>query len=230
MLDKDGTLENSPHFSQKLANERAILIESEIKQNIKESLLAAWGIQDNILDLAGLMAVGSREENATVAAACVAQKGYSWFKAKEIVERAFEQAHKNCTKTRESSPLFPGVSEMLESFTQAGLKLGIVSADSTPEIVAFTQRHQLSEYIKLSLGSDLSFRKPDPRLFIQACEMLQVSPSQTLMIGDSLGDIKMAQEAGAAGTIGISWSESLGGHLETADIEIRDIKEIQIFH
>lgn len=229
MLDKDGTLENSPNFSQKLAHERASLIESYIKKDIRESLLKAWGIRDNIFDLTGLMAVGSREENAIVAAAYVAQRGYSWSEARQIVDRAFEQAHKHCTKTPESSPLFPGVREMLETFTEAGLKLGIISADSTPEIAAFIQRYQLSEYIQLILGSDFNFRKPDPQLFLEACKMLQVSPSQTLMIGDSVGDIKMAQGAGAAGTIGISWSESLTGHLGTADLEIRDLKEIKIF-
>ncbi|MGK7941932.1 MAG: HAD family hydrolase, partial [Crocosphaera sp.] len=95
MLDKDGTLENSPNFSQKLAHERASLIESYIKKDIRESLLKAWGIRDNIFDLTGLMAVGSREENAIVAAAYVAQRGYSWSEARQIVDRAFEQAHKH---------------------------------------------------------------------------------------------------------------------------------------
>ncbi len=227
LLDKDGTLENSQSFLQDLAQERASLIESEIGHNLRESLLSAWGIRGNIFDATGLMAVGSRAENAIAAAAYVAEKGYSWFEAKQIVNQAFEQAHKNCVKTPESCPLFPGVKEKLLTWTEAGLKLGIVSADSTSEIEAFTKRYQLSDYIQVILGSDYAFSKPDPRLFLQACEILEVSPSQTLMIGDSLGDIEMAQKA-AAGTIGIAWSSFLVGHLTSADVEITSFKEIKI--
>ena len=243
LLDKDGTLENSQSFLQDLARERVRLIESQIKHigNFSGSLLAAFGIRDSIFDEfdpTGLMAVGSRAENAIAAAAYVAEKGYSWFEAKQIVHNAFEQAQQNCIKTAKSCPLFPGIMEMLQAFSEAGLKLGIVSADSTSEIEIFMKRHQLSDYINLILGSDLgeaealrgrAFSKPDPQLFIQACQILEVSPSETIMIGDSLGDIQMAQEAGAAGTIGISWSESLAGHLKTADVEIRNLQEIKIF-
>ncbi|MDJ0577384.1 MAG: HAD family hydrolase [Xenococcaceae cyanobacterium MO_234.B1] len=234
LLDKDGTLENSQSFLQDLARERVRLIESQLKpiDNFSESLLSAFGIRDSILgefDPTGLMAVGSRAENAIAAAAYVAEKGYSWFEAKQIVDYAFEQAQQNCIKTAKSCPLFPSIIEMLQAFSEAGLKLGIVSADSTSEIEIFMKRHQLSDYIHLILGSDRDFSKPDPKLFIQACQMLGVSPAQTIMIGDSLGDIQMAQEAGAAGTIGISWSESWAGHLKTADVEIRNLQEIKIF-
>ncbi len=229
LLDKDGTLENSQIFLQDLAQERLRLIEAEIKYNLKESLLSAWGIRDSILDVTGLMAVGSREENALAAAAYVAEKGYSWFEAKRIVNSAFDKAYKNCVKTPESCPLFPGVKEKLQTWTEAGLKLGIVSADSTTEIEAFTKRYQLSDYIQVILGSDHAFSKPDPRLFLQACEMLEVAPSQSIMIGDSLGDIEMAQQAAAAGTIGIYWSSSSVGHLKSADVEITSFQEIKIF-
>ena len=229
LLDKDGTLENSQSFLQDLAQERVRIIESKIQHNLREYLLSAWGIRDSIFDPTGLMAVGSRRENAIAAAAYVAEKGYSWFEAKQIVNHAFEQAQQNCIKTAKSCPLFPGITEMLQAFSEAGLKLGIVSADSTSEIEIFMKRHQLSDHINLILGSDRAFSKPDPQLFIQACQILEVSPSQTIMIGDSLGDIQMAQEAGAAGTIGISWSESLAGQLKTADVEIRNFQEIKIF-
>ncbi len=231
LLDKDGTLENSYSFLEDLAKQRVSLIESQIKPtgNFSEPLLSAFGIRDSIFEPTGLMAVGSRGENAIAAAAYVAEKGYSWFEAKQIVDNAFEQAQKNCIKTAKSSPLFPGIMEILQAFSEAGLKLGIVSADSTLEVEMFMKRHQLSDYINITLGSDRAFSKPDPQLFIQACQILEVSPSQTIMIGDSLGDIQMAQKAGAAGTIGISWSESLAGHLETADVEIRNLQQIKIF-
>ncbi len=230
LLDKDGTLENSQKFLLDLATTRASLIESQIKQNLKQSLLKAWGIREQKLDPTGLMAVGSKAENAIASAAYLTEQGYSWFGAKEIVNNAFEQADRRCAKTPQSCSLFPGVREQLQTWVKAGLKLGIVSADSTAAVEAFTRNYELSEYIDLSLGSDRAFSKPDPKLFIQACQILRVSPCQTIMVGDSLGDIEMARKGGAAGTIGISWVSSLVGHLKTADVEIENLQEIKIFY
>ncbi|HHP7229809.1 MAG TPA: HAD family hydrolase [Xenococcaceae cyanobacterium] len=231
LLDKDGTLEDSGSFLLNLAQERVRLIKSQIKPraNFSESLLLAFGIHSNTLDLTGLMAVGSRTENAIAATAYVAEQGYSWFEAKEIVDCAFTQAQQNCIKTVESCPLFAGIDKMLQQFSAVGLKMGIVSADSTLEIERFIQRHQLAEYFDLGLGSDRTLSKPDPQLVIQACQILAVSPAETIMIGDSLGDIQMAQQAGVAGTIGIAWDNSLAGKLKTADVTISDCQEIEIF-
>lgn len=225
-FDKDGTLENSQTFLRELGIKRARLIDAQIP-GIGEPLLMAFGIQDDILDPTGLMAVGSRQENEIAAAAYIAETGRSWFEAKEIARNAFEEANKYLPRTAESSPLFVGSLEILKYLADAGLKLGILSADSTAGVKAFVECHRLTPYIQLTMGSDFG-NKPDPELFIRACRALEVEPVHTLMIGDARGDIEMAKAAGAAGTIGICWETSQSDCLVGADVAIAQLDEIKI--
>ncbi|MDJ0569734.1 MAG: HAD family hydrolase [Pleurocapsa sp. MO_192.B19] len=226
IFDKDGTLENSLVFWREVGTERARLIDAQIP-GVGEPLLMAFGIQDNILDPTGLMAVGSRIENEIAAAAYIAETGRSWYEAKKIAQEAFAEISesKYLTKTPKSAPLFPEVKETLKSLANKGVKLGILSADSTKEVTNFVASHQLEDYIQLNMGVDDAITKPDPRLFIQACQALGVVPSQALMVGDSQLDIAMGVAAGSAGKIGVCRSGNC--RLSQADIQIASLSEIQ---
>ena len=67
IFDKDGTLENSQNYLRELGIRRACLIDAQIP-GIGDSLLMAFGIQDDIFNPTGLIAVGSRQENKIAAA------------------------------------------------------------------------------------------------------------------------------------------------------------------
>ncbi|MGF1541058.1 MAG: HAD family hydrolase [Pleurocapsa sp.] len=224
IFDKDGTLENSQAFWCEVGITRAALIDARLP-GIGKPLLLAFGIVERTLDPAGLMAVGSREENEIAAAAYIAQRGYSWFEAKQIAGDAFNEAAKCLTKTTQTSPLFADSLVTIKSLKQAGLKLGILSADSTPEVEAFVDRHQLRKYIQLNMGSDEGIYKPNPQLFIRACQRLKVKPHHTLMVGDSWGDLQMAKDAGAAAAIAIQRDANLT-QLEVAELQIANLLEI----
>ncbi len=227
IFDKDGTLENSQNFLRELGVRRSRMIDAQIP-GVGEPLLMAFGIQDDRLDPTGLMAVGSRRENEIAAAAYIAETGRSWFEALEIAQNAFVEAEKYIQGSAGTSPLFTGSLEVLKFLSDAGLKLAILSADSTANVQAFIKRHQLSDYIQLGMGADQGLSKPDPALFIQACQALDVEPQATLMVGDAQGDIEMAKQAGAAGVIGICWGKPEAVHLEQADIAITQLDQIQI--
>ncbi len=228
IFDKDGTLEDSQTFLRELAQKRARLIDAQIP-GIGEPLLMAFGIQEDRLDTTGLMAVGSHQENEIAAAAYIAETGRSWFESLKIARTAFTQAQSYFLDRAEYSSPFAGSVEAVKLLAKAGLKLGILSADSTRGVETFVERHQLSDYIQLSMGVESqSLQKPNPALFLQACQKLAVEPSTTLMVGDSVGDIAMAHQAGAAGAIGICWGATQAPHLVQADITIAHLEEIQV--
>ena len=227
IFDKDGTLEDSQNFLRELGIRRARLIDAQIP-GIGEPLLMAFGVQDDQLDPTGLMAVGSRQENLIAAAAYIAETGRSWFEALEIAQNTFTEADKYLPKDHLSSPLFAGSLDVLKALSEAGLKLGILSAAPTEDVKTFVKNHQLTNYIQLMLGGDRGLTKPDPQLFIQACQLLEIPPQSTLMIGDAQGDIIMAQQAGAAGTIGICWGNSHAPHLNHADIVITQLEQVKL--
>jgi phosphoglycolate phosphatase len=45
-------------------------------------------------------------------------------------------------------------------------------------------------------GDTCARRKPDPQPLFFACESLQVPPSESLMVGDSVNDVQAARAAG----------------------------------
>lgn len=225
IFDKDGTLENSGGYWRLVGSERARLIDAQIP-GVGEPLMMAFGIIDDILDPQGLMAVGSRKENEIAAAAYIAETGRSWYESRKIAKSVFSEVaeSKYLTKTAKLAPLYDDVQETLESLGNKGLKIGILSADSTKEVKNFVTNHQLQDYIQLCLGSNQEMSKPDPRLFRQACEALKVAPEQTLMVGDTEVDMAMAKTAKAAGTIGIRRHQI---RLDLADVEIDTLLKIQ---
>jgi len=225
VFDKDGTLEDSEAYLRNLGQKRSRLIDAQIP-GIGDPLLMAFGINGDTLDPTGLLAVGSRRETEIAAAAYIAETGRGWLESLAITRRAFDEADQFVGTA--PSPLFVGSLEVLKYLSEAGLKLGILSAASTERVRAFVDRHQLGNYVQLQMGVDRGPSKPDPALFLQACQTLGVEPSVTLMVGDSAGDIEMARQAGAAGCIGICWGKPEAAHLQTADVAIAQLDEIQI--
>ena len=226
IFDKDGTLENSLTFWREVGTERARLIDAQIP-GVGEPLMMAFGILDNTLDPQGLMAVGSRRENEIAAAAYIAETGKSWYEARHIAQSAFTEVERSkyLTKTAESAPLFEDVKPTLKSLIDAGLKIGILSVDSTVGVHSFVTNHQLQDSIHLCLGVDDDLSKPDPKLLLKACASLGVSPEQTIMVGDTSNDTIMAKTAQAAGTIGICRYQNTS--IELADVLINSLLEIQ---
>lgn len=245
-FDKDGTLEDSRLFLCELARKRVeaiVAIVPEIEE-LTSTLLLTFGIGDHAvpwqsqdravpwqsqgLDPQGLMAVGSYQENKLAAAAYIASQGYSWWDSQALAEQAFRQAERQIVPDRHNSPLFPGCLEVLKSLHSAGVQLGIISADSNQGIDSFVARENIGDYFQVLLGSDRNLSKPNPLLYLKACELLEVDPQDTLMIGDAIGDITMAQQANAQGTLGITWGEPFAEHLSSASLAIDNLAAIRV--
>ncbi|MEO6859974.1 MAG: HAD family hydrolase [Microcoleus sp.] len=226
IFDKDGTLEDSQEFLRLLGIKRSRLADAQIP-GVGEPLQMALGINGASIDPTGLLAVGSRRENEIVAAGYIAETGRGWLESLNIARRAFDEADE-MFKNASSSPMFVGSLEVLKNLSEAGLKLGILSAATTASVQKFVKTHELSDWIQLEMGVDSTLHKPDPKLFLQACDQLGVNPAATLMVGDSAGDIQMGKNAGAAGCIGICWGNAEVSHLEKADVAIASLDEMII--
>ena len=224
LFDKNGTLEDSEAYLRTLGQKAARMIDAQIP-GIGEPLLMAFGINGDFLDPAGLISVASRRETEIAAAAYIAETGRGWFESLKIARQAIDEADQYVSKT--PSPLFVGSLEVLKSLSVAGLKLGILSAATTEEVRTFVRTHQLSDYLQLEKGVDDGPSKPDPILFLEACQALGVEPGSTLMIGDSVGDMQMARDAKAAGCIGITWIGK-ADNVKGADVVINQLDQIQV--
>ncbi|BBD60166.1 hypothetical protein NIES2109_29610 [Nostoc sp. HK-01] len=223
-FDKNGTLEDSEDYLRSLGQKAARIIDAQFP-GIGEPLLMAFGINGNSIDPAGLLTVASRRETEIATAAYIAETGRGWFESLRIARQSLNEAEKYLEAS--PAPLYPGSLELLQSLSNAGLKLGIISAAATAEVQAFVARYDLGDYLQAQIGVDDGPGKPDPALFLQACEVVGVEPNTALMVGDAVGDMQMAKNAKAAGCIGITWIGK-SDHVQGADVVIHQLNEIQV--
>ncbi len=114
------------------------------------------------------------------------------------------------------SVLYSGVKETLTCLKNRGYRLAIITNKPENFILPIIQKLGLTNLFELELGGDsLPERKPHPLPLFTACEQLNVSIKQCVMIGDSKNDIlaaKAAQMDSIGLTYGYNYDEDLGIH------------------
>lgn len=99
---------------------------------------------------------------------------------------------------RDSHP-YPGVREGLAALKEAGYRLGCV----TNKPACFTEPllKTLGIYDTFGIvisGDALPTKKPDPAPLLHAAGFFGVAPERSLMVGDSISDVRAARNAGFA--------------------------------
>jgi putative hydrolase of the HAD superfamily len=78
----------------------------------------------------------------------------------------------------------PGAVELLESLKTSGYKIGLIS-DCSSEVPLLWDKTPFAPLMEAAVFScELKIKKPDPRIYLFACEQLGVKPEDCLYIGD----------------------------------------------
>ena len=99
--------------------------------------------------------------------------------------------------TSRRSRLYPGVKEGLEYLKAAGYPLGCVTNKAARFTEPLLRDLGVADYFGIIISGDtLPKKKPDPLPLLHAAEHFGVAPADSLMIGDSVSDVKAARAAG----------------------------------
>ncbi|MCX8086232.1 MAG: phosphoglycolate phosphatase [Rhodocyclaceae bacterium] len=91
---------------------------------------------------------------------------------------------------------FPGVIEGLEALKAMNLPLGVITNKAKDFTLPLLERTGLAPYFSVAVAGDMLPKpKPDPMPLVWACGRLNVSPADTLMIGDSVHDFQAGRAA-----------------------------------
>ena len=96
-----------------------------------------------------------------------------------------------------NSLLYPGVREGLDYMAEQGYTLGCVTnkaAQFTNPLLKALGIHPC--FRTIISGDSLPRKKPDPMPLLHAAEVFGVTPADSLMLGDSVSDVKAARAAG----------------------------------
>lgn len=95
------------------------------------------------------------------------------------------------------STLYPGVLECLDGLRARDIALALVTNKPMRFTEPMLAGFGLRDYFQCVLGGDsLSVKKPDPAPLLQAMRQLGSGPAETLMVGDSVNDLRAARAAG----------------------------------
>lgn len=99
--------------------------------------------------------------------------------------------------TCKRSALYEGVKEGLAYLQSAGYRLGCVTNKAGQFTLPLLKDLGIYDVFEIVIAGDtLPKKKPDPLPLLHAAEQLGVTPAQSLMLGDSMSDVKAARAAG----------------------------------
>ncbi len=122
--------------------------------------------------------------------------------------------------------LFDDVRPAMRVLHGAGVRIGLIS--NTHRCLASFQSHfELEPYISGAVSSsDHGYMKPHPSIFQAALELVGATPSESVMVGDSVAhDIEGARQVGMRGVL-IARSSTAGHDPRDGVPVIRSLKEL----
>jgi phosphoglycolate phosphatase len=107
----------------------------------------------------------------------------------------FEAHYRENTSKR--SCLYNGVAEALDFLKTTGVRIGCVTNKASQFTLPLLKDLGVHDYFEIIICGDmLERKKPDPMPLLYAAEKLETTPAASLMIGDSMSDVKAARAAG----------------------------------
>lgn len=94
------------------------------------------------------------------------------------------------------SHLYDGVKEGLDYMQKQGYTLGCVTNKASEFTLPILKDLGIADYFKVTIcGDDTPRKKPDPLPLLTAAKRLGVDPLKSVMLGDSMSDVKAARAA-----------------------------------
>lgn len=144
------------------------------------------------------------------------------FRKEEAYNYYISHYNEHCS---EETIVYDGVREYLQLLYQIPtVQIALLTNKPEESTKIILARLGLDIYFDLVIGGDtLPLRKPDPSGILYSMKHFSVTPSQTIMIGDSLPDIKAAHAAGvrSVGLVG-----GFGDGHFVPDISVRTFVEM----
>ena len=238
LFDKDGTLSHSEPMLLDLATARlgrtlalAALEDRdpEAHRRLERLLRQAYGLRQEAIDPAGIMAVAARDHNLIATATALTQVGLSWADAHALAHDCFldtDGLHGHGA----SCPPQPteGLRPLLESLAAASVRCAVISNDHRQGIASFLALHDLSDFFAAHWSAEHHPRKPSPEAVHGLCAELGVPAARCALIGDADSDLRMARAAGVPVVIGYRAGWRHPPRLEPGTPLIHHWQELQV--
>ena len=91
----------------------------------------------------------------------------------------------------------PGIRELLQYLSDNGIKVGLATSTAEDRAEYQLKRHGLYDYFDdIVYGNMVKHGKPEPDIYLMACERLGIRPENTMGVEDSVNGIIACSRAG----------------------------------
>lgn len=231
IFDKDGTLVDQHSLLLELAMARM----ETVQKHVGKKVAAVWGkivgvdLKKGKIDHNGPLATAPRREEVLVAAAAFYLNGYSWSEARELAQRAYDEAD-DSMKPPYGSVMLEGVTETLRRLRGHGLRLAIASTDTHRRTIAsFKALGMASFFDAIVGGDDVVNGKPSPDMILEVFKQTGSKSDEVVMVGDSVSDMQMGKNAKVKACIGVLTGSAQREMLErVADVVVASVSDLHV--
>ncbi|MBB3101871.1 HAD-IA family hydrolase [Azomonas macrocytogenes] len=94
------------------------------------------------------------------------------------------------------SPFYPGVATTLELLRDQGYRLAVATGKTRRGLNLVMGGHGWTDFFDATRCADETASKPDPLMLNEILVQCDVEPAKAIMVGDSIFDLQMAEQAG----------------------------------
>lgn len=197
IFDKDGTLLDFDSFWVTVS-EYAIkeILDTVKMQDIPvEEILSALGVKNNITDINGILCHGTYAQMAQVIYDILKKYGCDCT-LDEIEKLTIETYHKNADKGIVKGTC-DNICDVFVKLKNMGLKLAVVTTDAPVVTQKCLKLLEIDKFFDIVYTDDGKLpTKPDPYCIHDLCKRYALSPSDIVMVGDTMTDMNFAQNGG----------------------------------
>lgn len=123
---------------------------------------------------------------------------------------------------------FTDIRALFASLHSKGIRIAIATADDRAPTQAMIEAFDIEEYITTMVCADDGIpSKPAPDMVLTLCERMKIDPAKTMVIGDTVSDLKMARASGAGLAVGVLSGVSSARDLTPhADLLLESVDEL----
>ena len=197
VFDKDGTLVDlhAPWgpWAESVATSLAAIIPPE-----RFLPRLGWNTNSRRIAPETPLAIASPATLQAVIATWLYEAGLGWSDAMATAGQALSQAE------RPPAPPICALAPLFETLAARGLKLALVTTDNRAGAEHDLLPLGVLPYLNVIVGGESELAtKPAPDMLLAACAAVGVAAARTIMVGDSVADMRMGRAAGAALVVGV---------------------------
>ena len=207
IFDKDGTVLDFDAFWLPVAVKATNLILSKLsaEEVPTEEILESMGVVGGVASIKGSLCFGTYRDMAEDMNKVFKAYGYD-FDVDELTKLTVDAYHKS-TNAGEIKPTSENIEEVMQMLKGREIKIILVTSDGPAVTEECLKGLGIDKYFDMVFTDDGTHpNKPDPYIINKLCQDYGFDKSEVVMVGDTLSDMKFAENGGIR-SVGLAKSE-----------------------